>query len=464
MKYERVTLIALTISLGCALVVYTWDEAFGFSFAAGICVVLLFQRARLIGKSNIATSSTGVRVNTIAELLKWIQEVTSYNVRKQKALLTAMDKIGNDNLAEENESALDTETAKALMQLKAKLRVIKLEEQRRVWSAQGIALVSEIRKNNAELTEYSFEVISRLIKYLQASQGLFYAIDHNSKPVHLELLATYAYGKRKYSGEKVIIEPGSGLTGQCVLERDLILLTDVPMNYVKITSGLGEALPRCIIIVPLIFRSEVYGVVEIASFQTFDAYQIEFIKKVSEIIAIELSSIRTQQETRRVLEQSQEAELRKTLEEMRATQIEMVQKEEALGQQLLSTQKAKAMAESEKRKNEAILEGCMDAVISFNEQGAIEYFNRAAEDIFGYPREQIIGSPIEKLLGIYIHELDHTKVIKSVTGSEVTVRTEVSSTTRNGEEVSLLLTATKVKMDHQYLFTLFAQKVSVDLF
>ena len=140
-------------------------------------------------------------------------------------------------------------------------------------------------------------------------------------------------------------------------------------------------------------------------------------------------------------------------------------KEEELSKQLITTKKAMALAESEQRKNEAILEGCMDAVISFNQDGYIEYFNKAAEEVFGFHRLEVIQQPIDKILNIRIVENEEGEYkILSNTGNEVSIRTEITATDSEAEELSLLLTATKVKIDKKQLFTLFAQKVSVDLF
>ena len=217
-------------------------------------------------------------------------------------------------------------------------------------------------------------------------------------------------------------------------------------------------------IVPLVFRDHVFGVIEVASFARFEKFSIEFIQKACESIALELSGIREQERTKKMLTQSREEELRQNIEEMRAIQKEMQHKEIELSAQLANTKRAMAMAESEQKKNEAILEGCMDAVISFNQNGAIEYFNKAAEEVFGFARTEVIGKPIERLLDIRITgQGDHVRVVGN-NGNEVSIRTEMNATNSLGEEVSLLLTATQVQMDNKHLFTLFAQKVSVDLF
>lgn len=430
-------------------------------FVGGLLIALLFINSLHLRVRNFSKSHLNSTVYSFSALLSEVEARLFRSESEIKQIIAAIDKVGTaDQLTDEN---LEGEVGQAIIALQQKLLTVKEVENQRVWAAQGIAAISEIRKDNAELADYSFHVISSLVKFVKANQGAFYSLTDEADPV-LELLSTYAYGKRKFSGEKVSVAPGTGLVGQCVLEREMILLTDVPKDYIKITSGLGAALPRCIVILPLMFRDHVYGVIEIASFEKLQPFQLEFLSKACETIALELSGIRAQERTRKLLEQSREEELRQNLEEMKVTQQKMLMKEEELSRQLLTTKRAMAMAESEQKKNEAILEGCMDAVISFNQQGQVEYFNKAAEEVFGVTRQQVIGQPVENIFKIQIEAQDDDFKIISSTGNEVSLRTEINAVDSNGEIISLLLTATKVKIDSKYLFTLFAQKVSVDLF
>ena len=391
----------------------------------------------------------------------------SDKINKQQLTIThviqAIDKIGN-NMAITMDK-VEGEAGLAITNLQNKLSAIKEDEKQRIWVAQGIAQISEIRKDNSNLPDYAYQIISHLIKFLEANQGVVYVKQEDDNGSYLELLATYAYGRRKYNHERIVLELGTDLVGQCALEGSMVTLTDVPKDYIKITSGLGEALPRCVTLTPLTFREEVLGVIEIASFQKFSPHQIEFLKKACETVGLELSNNRSQERTRKLLEQSREEELRQNLEEMKATQREMLLKEDQLNKQLVTTQRAMAMADAERKKNEAILEGCMDAVISFSQYGAIEFFNKAAEEVFGVPRKEILRKDIGELLNIHVTESsDGTPRIMSAMGNEVSVRTEINTVDNKGEEISLLLTATRVNINDQHLFTLFAQKVSVELF
>ena len=300
-----------------------------------------------------------------------------------------------------------------------------------------------------------------------ANQGAFYLLEGEQVDDNkLKLLASYAYAKRKFHHEEVTVRVGEGLIGQSIIEKEMIFMTQVPENYVKITSGLGEATPRCIAIMPLTFKDQAYGVIEIASFQILDQYQLGFLKKVSEGIAAEISVIKTHAHTKKLLESSQtitselrlqEEEMRQTTEELKATQEEMARK-------MAELQKLKQV-EVEKKKNEAILNGCMDGVISFNDEGTIEFVNTATQEIFGRSRGELVGTEISELLEVRIANNTAGELgVISKTGNEVKVRAEVTTVNSMGEEVDLLLTATRVDVEGRSLFTLFIQKISVEMF
>ena len=109
------------------------------------------------------------------------------------------------------------------------------------------------------------------------------------------MAACYAWEKRKHVNIRV--NEGEGLVGQAWQEGDVIYITDVPQDYVTITSGLGDASPNCVLIVPLTVNDITYGVIELASFNLFESYQIEFLKKLAESKASTLSSAKIYERT-----------------------------------------------------------------------------------------------------------------------------------------------------------------------
>ncbi|HEY4785762.1 MAG TPA: GAF domain-containing protein, partial [Bacteroidales bacterium] len=224
----------------------------------------------------------------------------------------------------------------------------KKEDEQRNWASTGVAKFSDIlRQNNDKLDVLSYEVISNLVVYLDANQGgIFLINDDNKDDVHIELVSCYAYNREKHLVKR--INMGEGLIGRCILEKETIYLSDIPDNYIKITSGLGDSNPRCLLLVPLAINEVVFGVIEIASFSDIQPYQVDFVGKIAEIIASTLRTVRTNMQTSKLLEQSkiqaeelaaQDEEMRQNMEELRATQEQSTRKERELQVSLEELQK-----------------------------------------------------------------------------------------------------------------------------
>src|SRR5690606_4121323 len=142
--------------------------------------------------------------------------------------------------------------------------------------------------------------------------------------------ACYAYNRRKFLQQR--IEIGEGLAGQVVLEKQTVYLKEVPENFVRITSGHGEALPRNILIVPLKLEEQVFGLIEIASFKMIEEIEIEIVEKLAESIASAITTVRNSERTNQLIQETQlqaeqmkaqEEEVRQIMEEVSATQEEM---------------------------------------------------------------------------------------------------------------------------------------------
>lgn len=207
----------------------------------------------------------------------------------------------------------------------------KQEEEDRHWFSRGIAQFSEIlRMHNSDFNELSYRLVTELVKYVDANQaGIFVLDDENKENIFLELTGSFAYERRKYASKR--IEIGEGLVGACFKEKETMLLTKIPDGYINITSGLGRANPRCLMITPLKVNEEVFGVLEIASFDAFTKVQQDFIEKVSESIASTISYMKVNIRTAKLLADSQqksemlsqqEEEMRQNMEEIQATQEE----------------------------------------------------------------------------------------------------------------------------------------------
>ncbi|TAF76002.1 MAG: hypothetical protein EAZ53_04765 [Bacteroidetes bacterium] len=240
--------------------------------------------------------------------------------------------------AEEN-----NELGIALITMKNSLSNAKKREEEERYINLGLAQSAEILRNNTNSLQALCDAsLVFLIKYLSANQGgIFIVNDTNTLDPHFELVSCYAYDRKKYHKKKILIN--EGLVGACYLEKDIIYLTKVPEEYIRITSGLGFATPRCLLIYPLIVNDIVYGVIEMAFFEILEEYKISFIKKISQNIASTISTVKINEKTKQLLEASQqqaeemraqEEEMRQNMEELQAIQEEMTRKQDELTNEL----------------------------------------------------------------------------------------------------------------------------------
>ncbi|MFC2151362.1 GAF domain-containing protein [Bacteroidota bacterium] len=260
-------------------------------------------------------------------------------------------------------------------------KVRKTEDEKRRWTNEGLALFSDVlRQSHENLKELAFDVVVNLINYLKANQGgLFIKNDDDKTEVFFELLATYAFDRRKYNAK--IIELGEGLVGMCAMEKQTVYMTDIPDDYIQITSGLGGSNPNSLLIVPLKIEEDVLGIIEIASFNSLENHEIEFVEKIAHNIASTLSTVKVNERTAQLLEKTQQQ-----AEEMAAQEEEMRQNME----ELQATQEEAARKTSE-------MESFINALnstsftVEYDLYGKIITVNDAYLNLFGITREEAIG-------------------------------------------------------------------------
>lgn len=226
----------------------------------------------------------------------------------------------------------------SMNQIKQSLMVRRAEEEKRKkeddirnWTNQGIAMFNDImRTDNNNLEKLTFNIIRNLVQYLSANQGGLFLMEEEDERQYLNLVAAYAYDRQKFLQKR--IEIGEGMAGTCVLEKKTILTNKLPDNYMAITSGLGGAKPRCLLVVPLKKDDEVLGVLEIASFEDFKPYEVELVEKIAENMASALITVKLHLQTTQYLERfqqqaeemkAQDEELRQNIEELQATHEQM---------------------------------------------------------------------------------------------------------------------------------------------
>lgn len=262
-----------------------------------------------------------------------------------KDLVVLANEIGNKNF--DVDYVLKSEKdqlGKAMVAMKASLKELALKDEQQNWIALGLAKFGEIlRQENESLEKFSFSIVSNLCRYLNVNQGGLFVYNESAEETCLELMASFAYDKQKFVDKKIVLNKktgryvfGEGLIGQAFIDKTSIFMTDVPDDFIKITSGLGDATPKNVLVVPLQYNDEVVGVIELASFAKLKQFEIDFVQKLCEQIGSTIVTEQINSKTRLLLQDSQhqaeelvvkEAAMKKGYEEIAAIQEEIRRKE-----------------------------------------------------------------------------------------------------------------------------------------
>jgi HAMP domain-containing protein/signal transduction histidine kinase len=192
------------------------------------------------------------------------------------------------------------------------LRDTTLRNKEQDWLKTNLAKFTRMLQGQRDFLTVGKLILSEVAPLISAQQGAFYMLDNSNGESELKLLASYA--AQEGNGAKNRFKMGESLVGQAALEKRRILLTDVPNNYAKVSSGLGEFHPTSIVVLPILFEGQVKAVMELSSVERFSPTHQAFLDQLTEIIGIVLNTIEASTQTENLLKQSQSlaAELQKT--------------------------------------------------------------------------------------------------------------------------------------------------------
>jgi len=208
------------------------------------------------------------------------------------------------------------------------------EEENRSWAAQGLATFSTLfREVEDKLEDLSRVLLKELVNYTEADVGaLFIAQDEeDGDGQFLEVCGSYAFDREKFIHRS--FKFGEGLCGRAAVEREAIYITDLPLDYMKIRSGLGEDVPSSILLVPVMLDNKVLGVIELASLGEIPSHQVDFVSQLAEALATTLAKVQANLRTKILFEQT-----RKQAEEL-ASQEKSAAREAALLKEIESLRK-----------------------------------------------------------------------------------------------------------------------------
>jgi len=171
------------------------------------------------------------------------------------------------------------------------------------WLKTNLAKFFGVMQGQRNLQSLTDQTMSELTPMVGAQHGTFYLAEREGDQTVLKLTSTYAYSRRRHLSNRFSL--GEGLVGQCALERKPIVVTDIPDDYVHVTSGLGEGSPRAIAVFPVLFEDQVRGVIEIGSFRDFSPIQITFLEQLMLNLGLAINLIGTSMRTEQLLQQLQ---------------------------------------------------------------------------------------------------------------------------------------------------------------
>lgn len=366
----------VVVSIGILLAVYA-AAALIFSNSLTKEIKHIEAAAMDLSIGKITSNGQVSRMPELKQIVKAIGEAQN-NIQTQSSFAEQI-KAGNLSANYDLHNASDKLGA-ALLSIKENLIGIYQEDQQRKWASEGLARFVQVLQSAKNLKDLSNDIVVNLVRTISANQGAIFFLNDENGEEALEMQACYAFNRSKHLTQK--ISPGEGLIGQAFLEKGTVYLKDVPKEFTRITSGLGEANPRHVLIVPLKINETVVGIVELASFNAFSDHVIAFVEKIGESIAHTVSSFRVTETTKRMLDESkaqaeqmraQEEELRQNQEELQATQEAISRKYDALFQKLGDLnrdsrfEQLKSITATKKRNIEYYFDIIRNQIISFSE-------------------------------------------------------------------------------------------------
>jgi PAS domain S-box-containing protein len=335
----------------------------------------------------------------------------------------------------------DDELGESLQLLKNYLRANQRKENDQNWISEGKDMISRILRIHNKIDVMSFNVLKSLINYIQVVQGAIYIYDDEREV--LVNTATYAYNRQKFLNQEFRI--GEGLVGQCAYEMDFVHRTEIPDDFITISSGLiGDQKPKSLLLIPLITEEKLQGVIEFASLNMkFQKIAIQFLLELGETIARTIYNLKINQKTERLLDESRtmtrelrqnEQTLQENAEEMKVTQEQLRKSNEQLEANITEVRNAQG-------KLHWLLENASEVVSIYSSEMLMIYVSPSVTRILGYtPEEMIQGKDFERLTRDGANNL-RKLIAQTIENPEFEQTIQYSFIKKEGERIYLESTA-----------------------
>ncbi|MEU2392592.1 HAMP domain-containing protein [Streptomyces sp. NPDC007369] len=312
--------------------------------------------AREVGTEGILGGQARVRDvdGTWRDLTESVNEMAGNLTRQVRAIAAVATAVtrGDLNLKIDVDAAGEIQVLQDnINTMIANLRDTTLANEEQDWLKSNLARISALMQGRRDLDDVASLIMSELTPVVSAQHGAFFLAVPSGGITEIgtdggpdgsyELRMRGSYG---YAGGQMptMFRPGEGLIGTVAEEKRTILVENTPPGYLKISSGLGEAPPAQVIVLPVLFEGKVLGVIELASFQPFAQIQKDFLSQIAEMIGTSVNTISVNSKTEMLLKQSQEMteqlrersdELENRQKALQAANAELEEKAELLAQQ-----------------------------------------------------------------------------------------------------------------------------------
>jgi PAS domain S-box-containing protein len=310
---------------------------------------------------------------------------------------------------------------------------------------------SALLQSFTDIDKLCEETITFLVKKLDyVVQGAFYIVEgENEQDKVIRMKASYAYNRKKHLHAEFRF--AQGLVGQAVVEKESILRTEIPDDYLTITSGLlGERKPKCLLITPFITNDTVYGVIELASFQKFTPVQCNLIKELSKIIALTIANVKINHRTYILLQESEKmsGELRYQKKQLLQNAQDLLKTQDELKSSNLKLEEQIQEVHNTSKRTHVLLENAKEVITIFSADYKILYVSPSIKVIMGYYPDELLGKDDTE----NVHPLDTERFrqllrdLKSFPEKELTLQYRYF--TKNGEVIWLEATGKNLLADN----------------
>lgn len=421
----------------------------------------------------------GQVLKAIRKMIRYIQEVADVAERvSNKDLQVEVRPKSDKDMLNHSLTKMVTNLHSAMEENEKAMAEVEQQNQamqQQNWLKDGVNQLSAELSGENSLGEVSRKAISFTARYINAGQGVLYVYDPEKE--RLTLSGSYAFTERDDISNEY--KPGEGVIGQVALERAPILLKHPSREESFIKTGTFSGVPLNTYTFPLLYEDDLYGVLELASFESFDNGKQEFLVTANRVIATALFSTAQRERVQALLRRSQEAaeeaeraklEAQQQAEDARHANVRLEEQQQQLQQQNEEFQQMNAQLQEQQqqlRRTEQVLkesearirtivETAVDGIITIDAHGIVESFNPAASRIFGYAPEEVIGQNVTILIPSPYRENHNNYIanyLKTGKAKIIGIGREVQGQRKNGTIFPIRLAVSEMNLSGRRMFT-----------